>query len=521
MDDEIAANAQVARPDQTSLARNPGLRTAVLGGRYFAASGRLAAHDVATFLADSGAGPLDWFGTEMAAQLRRDPELLRCALDRDIAAIDALIGRQLDTILHARRLRRLEGAWRGIAWLLDGIDSGARVKVRLLSASWADIARDLERAAEFDQSNLFRRIYEDEFGIAGGEPYGLLAIDHEVRHRPAPGSPTDDPAVMMQLAAAAAAAFSPTILSASPTLLDADDWSDLAMTAEPASSLRDPAHARWRKLGQGEDMRFLAVTAPRVLARAPWADDPGRHDGFRYSEHAPDAASRVWMSAIFPFAAIAVRAFAAFGWPADLRGVDSDREGGGVVTELPAEGFSTERVRLWPRPPLELVLGERQERSLADGGLIPLNGLPFTNDAAFVALRSLQVPAVYAGEAGQAGTANAAISAQFNAMLCVSRFAHYVKIIGRDMAGSFKTGEEIQRRLHDWITRYVNTNATTGPEGRARAPLLAGQVSVREQPDKPGSFGCTIFLQPHFQLNDVSVTFRLTTDINAPGRAAL
>jgi type VI secretion system protein ImpD/type VI secretion system protein ImpC len=292
------------------------------------------------------------------------------------------------------------------------------------------------------------------------------------------------------------------------------------MTAEPASSLQDAAHARWRKLGQAEDMRFLAVTAPRVLARPPWPDDPARHDGFRYAEHAPDAAARVWMSAIYPFAATVVRAFTAFGWPADLRGVDTDREGGGVVTDLPSEGYSTERVRLWPRPPLELVLAERQERSLIDGGLIPLNSLPFTNDAAFVALRSLQVPATYRGEAGQAATANAQISAQFNAMLCVSRFAHYVKIIGRDMAGSFKTSDDIQRRLQDWVSRYVNTNVMTGPEGRAKAPLLKGEVRVREHPSKPGSFACEIFLQPHFQLDDVAATFRLTTDITAPGRAA-
>jgi len=498
-------------PDQDTAP----LRDVVLGGRFFGPGGREQAGRLAAFLADPNAGLTAWRGPSPAT----DPELICAAIDRDIAAIDALIAAQMDAILHAPRLRRLEGSWRGLGWLLCGIDPSARVKVRLLAASWAELVRDLERAAEFDQSNLFRRIYEDEFGMPGGEPYGLLVIDHELRHSPQPGAPTDDPAAITQLAAVAAAAFTPALLSASPALLDVDDFSDLALTVDPASSLRDPAHARFRRLSQREDMRFIGIALPRLLARPPWADDPARHDGFRYAEHAPDAASRVWMSAVYGFAATAARAFATHGWPADIRGIDTDREGGGLVTDLPAEGFSTERERIWPRAPLELVFNDRQERSLVEAGLIPLSGLPFSADAAFIALRSLQVPQSYAGETGQAATANARISAQFNAMLCVSRFAHYVKVIGRDMAGSFKTEEEIQRRLQDWLNRYVNTSVVAGPEGRARSPLLAGQVTVREQVGRPGSFGCTIFLQPHFQLDDVSATFRLTTEITAPGRA--
>jgi type VI secretion system ImpC/EvpB family protein len=496
------------------------LRDGVLAGRIIGSSAREAARDLAAFLADPAPGLDAWFGAERAASLSRDPDRARGALDRDIGAIDALIAAQLDDILHAPRMRRLEGMWRGLAWLLGGIDPGSRAKVRLLPASWAEITRDLERAAEFDQSNLFRRVYDDEFGMPGGEPYGLLVVDHEVRHHPAPDAPTDDPVAIAELASVAAAAFSPILLSASPALLDVDDWSDLALTAEPASRLRDPANARWRRLGFREDMRFVGVVLPRLLARPPWPDDPARHDGFRYVEYAPDARSRVWMSAAYAFAANTVRAFVLHGWTADLRGVDADREGGGVVTDLPSEGFSTERNRDWPRVPLDLVFNDRQERSLLEGGLIPLSGLPFSPDAAFVSVRSLQLPASFGGEGGQAATANARISAQFNAMLCVSRFAHYVKVIGRDMAGSFKTDEEIERRLQDWLGRYINTNVVAGPESRARAPLLSGKINVREQPGRPGSFGCTIFLQPHFQLDDVSATFRLTTEITAPGISA-
>ena len=488
------------------------LRDAVLGGRFLGAGRREEAGMLARFLADPNADLFMW-RSDLAGH---DPAVVCALIDRDIAAIDALMATQVDAILHAQRLRRLEGSWRGLGWLLGSIDPSARIKVRILPAAWGELVRDLERAAEFDQSNVFRRIYEDEFGMPGGEPYGLLVIDHEVRHSPQPGAPTDDPAAITQLAAVGAAAFAPILLSASPALLDVDDFRDLALTMEPASSLRDTSHARFRRVSARDDMRFVALALPRVLARPPWADEPARHDGFRYAEHAPDAASRVWMSAGYAFAMTVARAFANYGWPADVRGVDIDREGGGVVTDIPREGFSTERDHGWPRAPLDLVLNDRQERSLVEGGLMPMTGLPFSADAAFVALRSLQTPQSFTGEAA---AANARLSAQFNAILCVSRFAHYVKVMGRDMAGSFKTDDEIQRRLQEWLNRYVNTNVVAGPEARARAPLMAGQVTVKEQTGRPGSFGCTIFLQPHFQLDDVSATFRLTTEITAPGRA--
>lgn len=436
-------------------------------------------------------------------------------IDRAIAAIDARIGAQLDAILHHPRLRRLEGMWRGLHWLVRTAEPAAKLKIKLLVVSWFEIGRDLERAAEFDQSHLFRRVYEDEFGTPGGEPYGLLAIDHEVRHAPGPGAPADDPAIVADLAAVAAAAFSPIVLAAAPALFDANDWPDLALAHDPASALRNPAHARWRRLGGREDMRFLAVALPRVLARVPWPDDPARADGFRYAEQARSSTDRVWMSAVYPFAATVLRAYARFGWPADVRGVDTDREGGGVVTHLPAEPLSTERVPVWPRAALDLTFNDRQERSVVEAGLMPLAALPFTGDAAFVALRSLQVAAAYDREAA---TANARLSAQFNAILCVSRFAHYVKVIGRDTVGALRTQEEVQRRLQDWLRRYVNSNTIAGAESRARAPLLAGEVQVRERIGSPGVFDCTIFLQPHFQLDDVSATFRLTTELAAPGR---
>ncbi len=449
------------------------------------------------------------------ASAARDAESLRLAIDRVIAAIDALVGEQVDAILHHPRLRRLEGAWRGVAWLLREVDASAPVRVRVLNLSWAELCRDLERAAEFDQSQLFRKIYEEEFGSPGGEPFGLLVIDHEVRHRPGPGAPTDDIGALASLAGIAAAAFVPTIVAASPALLQVDGFADLAQVAELGDPFRGEDYARWRGLSGREDMRFVGVVLPRLLARAPWADDPARADGFRYAEYAPGPEQRVWMSAGFGFAAAAARAFANHAWPADVRGSETDRLGGGLLDDLPADPFASDP--LWFRPSLEIALTDRQERALADAALMPLSALPFGQQAVFASVRSLQTPARYAGPNAAAAAANARLSSQINAMLCVSRFAHCIKLRGRDLIGSFRTAEEIEQSLHAWLQSYVNANASSTGDNRARHPLVAAEVSVREQPGRPGVFGCTALLQPHFQLDDVSATFRLVTDIAAPG----
>ncbi|HEY0418032.1 MAG TPA: type VI secretion system contractile sheath large subunit, partial [Acetobacteraceae bacterium] len=434
-----------------------------------------------------------------------------------IAAIDALIGGQLDAILHHKRLHRLEGSWRGLFWLTEGIDPASRIKTRVLNIAWAEICRDLERAAEFDQSQLFRKVYEEEFGTPGGEPYGLMVIDHEVRHRPMPGTPTDDVTALKLLAGVAAAAFMPTVLAASPELLEVDSFADLATVSDPAAPLRGADHARWRGLFTQEDIRFVALALPRMLARLPWHDDPARPDRFRYGEFAPRDTDRVWSNAGYAFAATAARAFAAFAWPADVRGVETDRRAGGLVDHLPAEPFRIDTALAWSRPSLDVVLTDRQERILVDAGLMPLTAIPYSDEAAFGAVRSLQMPQQYAGPNAQAATANARLSAQINTLLCVSRFAHYVKMLGRNMVGAFRTEDEIERQLQAWLGRYVNSSLAAGAEARARYPLVAGRVMVKERPGRPGVFGCTIQLQPHFQLDDVSATFRLVTDIVAPG----
>jgi type VI secretion system protein ImpD/type VI secretion system protein ImpC len=496
-----------------------GLRADVLAGRFFGSAAAGVAERLALFIADPKLdGLATWFGAAESRLLMADPPRLRAALDRDIAALDAILTAQADRILHHARFRRVEGIWRGIRWLLGRVEPNARVKIRIIHWPWPDLVRDFDRAAEFDQSQLFKKVYEEEFGLAGGEPFSMLVVDHEVRHRPGGEARTDDVSAVAQLAAVAAAAFTPTVLAASPALLALDRFADLATMPDLSDPFRGPEYTRWRGLATREDIRFIAITLPRVLGRTPHQDGGNRPRGWRYAESRDARAGRCWINAGFAFAAIACRAFQAHGWPADVRGVDQDRIGGGLVTELPVENFSTDPPGVAPRPVLEVALTDRQERALVEAGMMPVSALHLSTEALFSAARSLQAPGKYQGVTAQNAEANARLSAQFSAMLCVSRFAHYVKVLGRDMLGSFRTPDEIENRLQTWITNYVNARAGSSPDLRARYPLAGARVKVTEKPGSPGTFGCTVQLQPHFQLDDMSATFRLVTEF--VGKAA-
>ncbi|MEJ0018311.1 MAG: type VI secretion system contractile sheath large subunit [Acetobacteraceae bacterium] len=504
--------AVAAPPEQITTAA---VRDAILSGRFIGSRDTAMADALTEFLGAPSGDAIDaWFGADRGVRLRIDAQALRDAIDRDIAAIDAMLSQQLDAILHHRRLRKLEGTWRGAAWLCDGVDLSNRLKIKILNVAWPELCRDLERAIEFDQSLTFRKVYEDEFGTPGGEPYGLLVVDHEVRHRPSAEFRTDDVTALASLSGVAAAAFSPVVIGASPALLEVDSFTDLATSTDLAAPLRNAEHARWRSLAARADMRFVGVALPHVLARPPWQDDGTRADGFRYSEYAPGNDERVWMNAAYAFASVVARAFAHYAWPADVRGVETDRIGGGLVTGLPLEPFTTDADLVWVRNPVEIVLTDRQERSLLDAGLMPLSAVPFSEELVFGAVRSLQTPQRYQGPTAHAADANARLSTQINSILCASRFAHHLKMKGRHMVGSFKTAGEIERFLQAWLTQYVNGNLAASGDSRARFPLVAGRVSVSEMPGKPGSFGCVVQLQPHYQLDDISAAFQLVTDLS-------
>ncbi len=310
---------------------------------------------------------------------------------------------------------------------------------------------------------MFRKIYEDEFGTPGGEPYGLMIVDHDVRHRSGPTSRTDDVSALAALAGVAAAAFCPTILGASPALLEVDDFADLATVTDIASPLRNAEHARWRSL-----TTRVGHALPRHRAcRDCWRVRPGRTTaraptGFRYAEYAPDR-RRIGSGcrAGYAFGQVVARAFAQIRLAGRYaRRRHSTGLAAALVDDMPVEPFRTDPDRVWIRKSVEIVWNDRQERALLDAGLIPLSSIPYSDELVFGAARSLLVPQRFTGANADAANANARLSTQINTIMCASRFAHYLKMMGRQMVGSFKTAEEIERQLLDgWIKQYVRSNA--------------------------------------------------------------
>ncbi|MBP2293216.1 type VI secretion system contractile sheath large subunit [Azospirillum rugosum] len=443
-----------------------------------------------------------------------DRDRLRAEVDRLIAAIDQALTEQVNAILHHPRFQRMEAGWRSLHRLVQAAAEVEAAKIRVLPVSWTEVCRDLERAADFDQSVLFARIYSDEFGTPGGEPYGLLIADYEVQHRLGPGHASDDVAALGGLAAIAAAAFAPMVLGCAPAMLGVERFSDLTPTTDLSFVFQGAEHTRFARLQAQEDARFLGLALPRVLVRAPYADDGTRCDGFRFREHteAPAGRELLWGNAAFAFGAVVLRAFANHGWLADIRGARLDELAGGLVTHLPRADFATDRWGVAVRAPLEIGLTERQERALSEQGLLPLVRARETPYCVFNSCQSVQQPAAHTTDAAGA---NARLSALLSAMLCVSRFAHYIKVLARDRVGSVSTPEQCQAWIEDWLRTYIMGNDDASVEMKARYPLRDGRVQVVEPPGRPGHFECIIHLQPHFQFEQAVASFRLTTRVAA------
>lgn len=492
--------------------------------RILAGGGREAtagAGPVVAFLAETRTAPAlaQWFGRGRAAQLLHDRRALVAALDRDIARLDALLSAQVDAILHHPGLQRLEAAWRGVAYLIRIAGQSDQTKVRILDVAWPEVCRDFQRAIEFDQSHLFQKVYEQEFGMPGGEPFGVLVGAYELSHRPGPDRPTDDVAGLRGMSQVAAAAFAPFVAGAHPTLLGIESFAELGLPIDIARAVSGPDFERWRSLRDLDDARFLGLTAPRVLMRLPWPDDGSRTDGFRYREDvsALDLSGYCWGPAAFAFAGTLIRAFDSFGWFAEIRGASALGGTGGLVLDLPQMSFGTDRPGVGGRIGTDVELTDAIEKDLSDLGLIALCRARDTPHAVFHGNASLQRPKAYET---QAATANAGLSAMLQYVFCISRFAHYVKIIGRDRVGAFQTAEDCQEFLRRWLLEYSISSDSASNEQRARFPLREVDVAVRELPGRPGLYSCTIHLRPHFQLDQVASAFRLVTELNAPGARA-
>ncbi|WP_207480971.1 type VI secretion system contractile sheath large subunit [Arenibaculum pallidiluteum] len=465
----------------------------------------------AAALPGGGAGPSSNADPGAGAPDPRRRAALEAEIDRLIAAIDRAVSDQVDAILRHPRFRRMEASWRSLRLLVEAADGISNVRVRVLHATWGEICRDFERASDFDQSALFARVYSDEFGMPGGEPFGMLVGDYEIRHLRGADDRTDV-AALAGLAAVAAAAFAPVVMGCAPELLELERFSAVTPTLDFSTAFQGERHRRWRALQEQEDSRFLGLALPRVLVRPPYADDGSRRDGFRFrdEEGGPEGRGGVWGNPGYALAAVVLRAFANHGWLADIRGARADAASGGVVTHLPRADFPTDRPGVAPRVPVEVALTERQEHALCELGLIPLVRARETPYCVFNTVQSVQRPRSYVSPAA---STNARLSAMLSAILCVSRFAHYVKVLARDRVGSFSTAEECRAWLEDWLRGYVVGNDEASVETKARYPLRAAAVEVTEPPGRPGVFDCAIHLQPHFQFEHAVSSFRLTTRI--------
>ena len=467
-----------------------------------------------------------WAAARVAVGERLSCSDLAIRLGDDIAAIDDVLSRQTDAIIHHPRFQAIESSWRGLEWLVGQAaaaeatgDGSGRVEVRVLSVSKRELARDRSHAVEFDRSALWRKVYEEEFGTAGGNPFGMLVADYQFSHHP------DDVNLLTGLTEVAAASFAPLLATPAPELMGIDSNAQLNTFVDLNVYQSGPDFVKWRALRHREESRFLGLPLPRVLGRLPYdgwvsqsqADAAPERSwatrGFRYREQVdgPGTGNRLWVSAIWPLAAVVVREFGRTGWFADIRGGSRGMEGGGLVEDLPVAGFDGFAREAAGRGPTEVLVTESTQSQLDEAGLIPLCGTGADGRAVFHSNASLHEPEKFDSAVANA---NSRISALLQYMFCVSRFAHYLKVIARDRVGSYFEASDLERFLNEWINEYVTPDDQASAEVRARLPLRAASVEVREEPGTAGSYRVIMRLQPHFQLEHIDTTLKLVTTIH-------
>jgi type VI secretion system protein ImpC len=432
---------------------------------------------------------------------------LEAMINQRIAQIDHLLSLQLNTILHHPDFQRMESTWRGLRYMLEQTETSPNLKIKILNVGKKELLRDLQRVPEFDQSNMFKKIYEEGFGVFGGEPFGALIGDYYFNRGP------EDIELLERMSQVAAAAHAPFISAASAELMNLEDFTALDQPRDLAKIFDTTDYARWKGFRMNEDSRYVALTMPRVLMRVPYGRETKPVDGFAYEE-AVDGMSHeryLWGNASYALGARITQAFAKYGWCAAIRGV----EGGGLVEGLPVHTFSTEEGDTAMKCPTETIITDRREKELADLGFAPLVHCKGTDYAAFFSVQSCQRPKLYDKEAANA---NARLSAQLPYILAVSRFAHYLKAMMRDKIGSFMSRKDCEAFLNRWIANYVTPDDTASPATKAKFPLREARVDVVEVPGKPGVYRAVAFLRPHFQLDELSVSLRLVAELPASAR---
>lgn len=427
------------------------------------------------------------------------------AINARIAQIDALISSQLNEVLHAPEFQALEASWRGLAYLVFNTETGTQLKLRLLNVTRKELQDDLEKAVEFDQSTLFKKVYEEEYGTFGGHPFSFLVGDFEFGRHPM------DMALLEKLSNVAAAAHAPLVAAASPRLFDLDSFTELGTPRDLAKIFESAELIKWRSFRDSEDSRYVALVLPHILMRLPYGPDTRPVDGMNLVEDVTgrDHAKYLWGNAAYALAQRITNAFSLYGWCAAIRGV----EGGGTVEGLPTHTFRTDEGDIALKCPTELAITDRRENELNRLGFITLCHCKGEDFAAFFGGATAQQPRAYnTNEAN----ANARISALLPYVLAASRFAHYLKVIVRDKIGSFQSRDDLTQYLNTWIADYILLADGAPQATKAKFPLREARVDVFEVPGKPGSYTATVFLRPHFQLEELTASIRLVATLPPP-----
>jgi type VI secretion system protein ImpC len=430
-------------------------------------------------------------------------------LNAGIKAIDEAVSKQLAAIMHAPKLQQLEGTWRGLHHLVMNTETSAMLRLRVINCSKRELFKDLDRAVEFDQSQAFKKLYENEFGTPGGEPYGALIGDYEFTNHP------EDIDLLSKMSNVAAAAFCPFITSASPQLFGFESYTELSKPRDLEKIFDTVEYTKWKSFRESEDSRFVTLTMPRVLARLPYGSMTMPVDEFDYEEGELDARGKpkpmahenyCWMNAAYVLGARLTDAFAKYGFCVAIRGA----EGGGKVEGLPAHVFISDDGDPDLKCPTEIGITDRREAEMSKLGFLPLCHYKNTDYAVFFGAQTAQKPKKY--DRPEA-TANAAISARLPYLMATSRFAHYLKVIGRDKIGSFMEVEDCQKWLERWIANYISADPKPSEDVKARYPLREAKIEVREVPGQPGTYNAIAWLRPWLQLEELTTSMRLVARI--------
>lgn len=430
-------------------------------------------------------------------------------INKAIASIDAMISSQVKEILHNPQFQKLEGTWRGLLYLVKNSLVGNDLKIKILNADKNTLFKNFDKAIEFDQSDLFKKVYEEEYGTAGGAPYGVLLGDYEITDHP------NDIKLLQYMSEVSAASFTPFVASANSSLMGLESWEEIAKPTDLARIFESPKYATWNAFRRKDESRFVALTLPHTLARLPYGKSTSPVEAFDFEEVEltnSGTAKKVshdrycWMNSAFVYGTVLTRAFSEYGWCTAIRGV----EGGGKVDDLPVHVFLSDDGDIDMTCPTEVGITDRREAELSKLGFLPFCHYKNESYSVFFGGQSANLPQKYDDPNA---SSNAEIAARIPCVFATSRIAHYLKVIARDKIGSFMERSDVESWLNKWILNYINANPDSGQALKARYPLAEAKISVEEVPGRPGVFNAVAWLRPWLQLEELNTSLRLVAKI--------